>query len=131
LIKTVEYEGNQVKLVSQSDIMYVHPIGESYIKEFEATADIKPPLKRTIPAGSATYILGDDTEVSISLYPESEIIPVEDTKTKIQKKINENKDIFLIVAVLLAIEAILLLFNLGKLFARLVSFILRRIRDAN
>jgi D-alanyl-D-alanine carboxypeptidase/D-alanyl-D-alanine carboxypeptidase (penicillin-binding protein 5/6) len=128
LIKTVEFEGNQVKLVSQSDIMYIHPIGESYIKEFEATADIKPPLKRTIPAGSATYVLGDGTEVSISLYPESEIIPVEDTKTRIQKKINENRDIFLIVAVLLAIEAILLLFNVGKLFAKLVSFIARRIK---
>lgn len=126
LIKTVEYEGHQVKLVSQSDIMYIHPIGESYIKEFEATADIKSPLKKTIPAGSATYILGDGTEVNISLYPESEIVPAEDTKTKIQKKINENKDIFLMVAVLLAIEAILLLVNLGKLAAKLVSFISRR-----
>ncbi len=130
VIKTVDFEGNQVKLVSQSDIMYTHPIGESYIKEFEATADIKPPLKRTIPAGSATYILGDGTEVTISLYPESEIIPTEDTKTKIQKKINENKDIFLIVAILLVIEAILLLFNLGKLFAKLVSFIFRRSKDS-
>lgn len=126
VIKTIDYEGNQVKLVSQSDIMYIHPIGESYIKEFEATANIKTPLKKTTPAGNATYILGDGTEVSISLYPESEIIPAEDTKTRIQKKINENKDIFLIVAILLVIEAILLLLNLGKLFAKLVSFILRR-----
>ncbi len=130
LIKTVEYEGHQIKLVSQSDIMYVHPIGESYIREFEATADIKPPLKRTIPAGSATYILGDGTEVNITLYPESEIIPVEDTKTRIQKKINENKDIFLMVAVLLAIEVILLLYNLGKLFVKLVTRISRRSRGS-
>lgn len=130
LIKTVEYEGHQVKLVSQNDIMYVHPIGESYIKEFEATADIKPPLKRTIPAGSATYVLGDGTEVTISLYPESEIIPVEDTKTKIQKKINENRDIFFMVAVLLAIEALLLLYNIGKLFVKLVTLISRRIKGS-
>jgi D-alanyl-D-alanine carboxypeptidase (penicillin-binding protein 5/6) len=128
LIKTVEYEGHKVNLVSQNDIMYIHPIGESYIKEFEATADIKPPLKRTIPAGSATYTLCDGTEVSISLYPESEIIPEEDIKTTIEKKINENKDIFLIVAVLLAIEAILLLFNIGKLLVKLATAISRRSR---
>ncbi len=125
IIKTVDYDGNQIKLVSQEDIMYVHPIGESYIKEFSSTADIKPPLKRTIPAGNATYILGDGTEVSIGLYPESEIVPVEDTKTKILRKINENKDIFLVVAILLVIEVILLLINIVKLFGRLVSFILR------
>lgn len=126
VIKTVEYEGKQVNLVSQSDIMYVHPIGESYIKEFEATADIKPPLKKTAAAGSATYILADGTEVTISLYPDSELVPSEDLKTSIQKRITENKDIFLLVAVLLVIEAILLLYNLGRMLAKFITHIRRR-----
>ncbi len=128
VIKKVEFEGTEVKLISQNDIMYVHPIGESYIQEFDAIADLKPPLKRTVPAGNATYVLSDGTEVSISLYPESEIVPVEDMKTRIQKRILENKDIFLIVAILLVIEALLLLFNIGKFFAKLVAFIRRRSR---
>jgi D-alanyl-D-alanine carboxypeptidase (penicillin-binding protein 5/6) len=128
IIKKVTYEENEVRLISQNDIMYVHPIGESYIKDFEATADLKPPLKRTVPAGNAVYILGDGTKVSISLYPDSEIVPVEDVKARIQKRIIENKDIFLIVAVLLAIEALLLLYNIGKLFSKLVSLIMRRKR---
>lgn len=126
IIKTVEHEGHEVRLISLSDIMYVHPIGESYIKEFEFSADLKPPLKKTTPAGSATYILNDGTEIRIGLYPESEIVPVEDIKTRIQKRILENKDIFLIVAVLVAIEALLLVANVGKLIAKLISFIQRR-----
>ena len=129
VIKTVEFEGHQVKLVSQSEVMYIHPIGESYISEFEATATITPPLKKTIPAGKAIYVLDDGTEVNISLFPESEIVPVEDTKTKIQKKINENKDIFLIVALLVVIEVILLLYNMGKLFVRLISFLIQRAKS--
>jgi D-alanyl-D-alanine carboxypeptidase (penicillin-binding protein 5/6) len=126
IIKTVEHEGHEVRLISLSDIMYVHPIGESYIKEFEFSADLKPPLKKTTPAGSATYILNDGTEIRIGLYPESEIVPVEDIKTRIQKRILENKDIFRIVAVLVAIEALLLVANVGKLIAKLISFIQRR-----
>lgn len=126
IIKTVEHEGHEVRLISLSDIMYVHPIGESYIKEFEFSVDLKPPLKKTTPAGSATYILNDGTEIRIGLYPESEIVPVEDIKTRIQKRILENKDIFLIVAVLVAIEALLLVANVGKLIAKLISFIQRR-----
>lgn len=126
VIKTVEWEGHEVRLISMNDIMYVHPLGESYIKEFEANADLSDPLKRTLPAGSATFILNDGTKVVISLYPDSEIVPPEDMKTRIQKRIMENRDIFLIVAVLVAIEILLLIVNAGKLIAKFISFIQRR-----
>ena len=78
IIKTVEHEGHEVRLISLSDILYVPP-WESYIKEFEFSADLKPPLKDDRQA--RTYILNDGTEIRISLYPESEIVPVEDIKT--------------------------------------------------
>jgi hypothetical protein len=84
------------------------------------------PLKTTIPAGTATYILNDGTEVNVSLYPETDIVPPDDTRTMIKKDIQENKDIFLLIAILLAIEAILLLFNFGKLFGKLYTFIMNR-----
>jgi D-alanyl-D-alanine carboxypeptidase (penicillin-binding protein 5/6) len=126
VIKTVEFEGHEVRLISMNDLLYVHPIGESYIKEFESKADLKPPLKRTVPAGTATYILNDGTEIHISLYPESEIVPVEDLKTRIRKQILENKDIFFIVAILAAIEVLLLVANVGKLIAKFISFLQRR-----
>ena len=38
----------------------------------------------------------------------------------------ENRDIFLIVAVLVAIEILLLIVNAGKLIAKFISFIQRR-----
>jgi len=131
VIKTVEFEGHEVRLISQSDIMYVHPLGESYIKDFNVNVDLKTPLKKTVPAGSAVYVLNDDTEVRISLYPESEIVPVEDVKTRLQKLVMENKDIFLIVAILAAIEILLLITNVGKLIARLITYIQRRDRKGS
>ena len=131
VIKTIEFEGHEIRLISQSDIMYVHPLGESYIKDFNVNVDLKTPLKKTVPAGNAVYVLNDDTEVRISLYPESEIVPVEDTKTRLQKLVMENKDIFLIVAVLVAIEILLLIANVGKLIARLITFVQHRDRKGS
>lgn len=128
VIKTVEFEGKDINLISQSEVVYVHPLGESYIKEFNSTADLKSPLKKAIPAGSAKYILKDDTVINVSLYPETEIIPPDDFITSVRKKVLENKDIFLLVLFLIAIEAILLVFNIGKLIKKLVLLIIKRFR---
>ena len=125
LLKTEELDGKPIRLISQSDIMYIHPIGENYIREFSATAHLTLPLKTTIPAGSAKYVLDDGTVVDIGLYPETEIVPPDDTWTIIRKKVNENRDIFVLVVVLLAIEAILLMFNLGRLFGKLFTTVTR------
>jgi len=125
LLKTEELDGKPIRLISQSDIMYVHPIGENYIKEFSATAKLTLPLKTTIPVGTAKYVLEDGTVVDIGLYPETEIVPPDDTWTAIRKKFSENRDIFILVAVLLAIEAILLMFNLGRLFGKLFTTVIK------
>ncbi len=125
LLKTEELDGKPIRLISQSDIMYIHPIGENYIKEFSATAKLTLPLKTTIPSGSAKYVLEDGTVIDISLYPETEIVPPDDTWTVIRKKVNENRDIFMLVVVLLAIEAILLMFNLGRLFGKLFTTVIK------
>ncbi|NLV36466.1 MAG: D-alanyl-D-alanine carboxypeptidase [Clostridiaceae bacterium] len=126
LLKTADLDGKPIRLISQSDIMYMHPIGENYIREFTSTAELTLPLKTTIPAGTATYILDDGTEVNISLYPETEIIPPDDTWTKFRKSIVDNKDIFILIIVLLVFEGILLLFNLGKLFGKLYTYLMNR-----
>ena len=131
VLKTAALDGNEINLVSQSDIKYVHPVGEDYIKEFTATADLKPPLKKSIPAGSARYILEDGTEINVGLYPENEIVPPDDLMTKINKAIQDNKDIFIIVLILVLVEVILLLFNAGKLVGRLVSWLVKLIRRRN
>lgn len=127
LIKTSWLNGNAVRLISHDDIMYVHPSGESYIKEFSAEAELNPPLKKAIPAGSAKYVLNDGTEVSITLYPETEVVQPEDEMTRLRKKVTDNKDIFILVAVLAAIEAMLILIQIGKLIGKLVTLIVKHI----
>lgn len=127
-LKTAELDGKEINLVSQNEIKYVHPIGEDFIKQFSAAADLKTPLKKTIPAGSAKYVLDDGTEINVGLYPENDITPPDDLKTRINKKIQDNKDIFYTVLVLLLIEVILVLFNMGKLAGRLVATLIRKIK---
>lgn len=129
VLKTTELDGNEINLVSQSDITYIHPLGENYISEFNATADLKPPLKKAIPAGSALYVLKDGTIINLSLYPETEIIPPDDFLTSTRKKIDENKDIFYLVLFLVALEAILVVFNIGKLFKKLVLMLIKQLRQ--
>lgn len=126
VLKTSELNGNEINLISQSDISYVHPIGENYIKEFSATADLKPPLKKAVPVGNARYILQDDTIVNVSLFPETEIVPPEDFLTSAHKKLQENKDIFILVIFLIALEAILILYNICKLLKKLVLKLIKR-----
>jgi len=126
IIKTANYNGNEINLISQSNVMYVHPIGESYIKEFRATSDLKAPLNKSIPAGKATYILQDGTEINVSLYPENITVPPDDIKTKVRKTISDNRDIFILLFVLIVIEGLLILFNLGKLMRKFVLYLARR-----
>ncbi len=119
VLKTVEVDGNELNLVSQSDISYVHPLGESYIKEFSTSTDLKPPLKKSKPAGNARYVLEDGTVIDVNIYPQTEIVPPEDFLSKAKKQILENKDILYLVAFLLALEALFIIVNLAKLIKRL------------
>lgn len=126
VVKTEEFEGNEINLISQSDISYIHPLGENYIDKFNVISELKAPIKKTIPVGTAEYMLKDGTKVSITLYPESEITVPDDTITIIKKRIADNKDIFYLVIFLAAIEVILVLLNLGKLLKRLILYILKK-----
>ncbi|NJD03880.1 MAG: D-alanyl-D-alanine carboxypeptidase, partial [Ruminiclostridium sp.] len=125
VLKSVESEGNEIKLISNEDIYYVHPSGESYIREYSTKADLQLPLKKSKISGSATYILKDNTVININLYPSEEFIPPEDFYTSVKKKIAENKDIFYLVIFLLVIEVILILTNIIKLFKMLIRKISR------
>ena len=120
VLKNVESKGIEIKLICNEDIYYVHPSGENYIKEYSTKADIQLPLKKSTIAGSATYILKDNTVININLYPSEEIVPPEDFYSSAKKKILENMDIFYLVVFLLGIEAILILANIFKLFKKLI-----------
>jgi D-alanyl-D-alanine carboxypeptidase (penicillin-binding protein 5/6) len=121
VVKTEEFEGQEINLISQNDILYIHPLGESYIDKFNVKSELKAPIKKNMPVGSAEYVLKDGTVINISLYPGSEITVPDDTMTIIKKKITENKDIFYLVVFLAAIEVILVLFKIGKLMLSIVK----------
>jgi D-alanyl-D-alanine carboxypeptidase/D-alanyl-D-alanine carboxypeptidase (penicillin-binding protein 5/6) len=121
ILKAAEYQGNKINLISQNDVNYVHPIGESYIQAFQATSDLKPPVLKTVPAGNASYVLQDGTVINVTLYPATGITQTESFWTKARKTMLENKDILVLVLFLLAIECILVIINLFKLFKKWFS----------
>lgn len=121
VLKTVTVEENDINLVSQSDIYYIHPLGESYIKEFSTTTDIKPPISKSKPAGVARYLLQDNSLIEVNLYPQTEMItpPPEDFIATAKKQIMANKDIVYLVLFLLLLEFIFMVAGLVRLFRRL------------
>jgi D-alanyl-D-alanine carboxypeptidase (penicillin-binding protein 5/6) len=121
VLKTVELDGNEINLISQSDISYVHPLGENYIKTFSATADLKTPVRKAVPVGSASYVLQDGSSISVSLYPETEVTPPEDFLSAARKKLLENKDILVMIIFLVLLEVILIIINLFKLVKKLIN----------
>lgn len=120
VLKTAQAEGGNINLICSADVYYVHPVGESYIKEFKTDISLESPVKKNKPAGIAKYVLSDDTVIEVSLFPDSEITPPDDFYTTAKKKILENRDIFYLVVFLLFIEAVLILYNIGRLITRII-----------
>lgn len=119
VLKTVEVEGNEINLISQSDVSYVHPLGESYIKEFNTSTNLEPPIKKSKPAGVAHYVLNDGSILDVNIYPQTEVIPPEDFLSKAKKQILENRDILYLVVFLLLLEVIFMIAYFIKLVKRL------------
>lgn len=119
VLKTVEVDGNEINLVSQSDVFYVHPLGESYIKEFSTSTNLQPPIKKMKPAGMAKYVLEDGSVIEVNIYPQTEIVPPEDFLSKAKKQILENRDILYLLIFLLVLEAIFIIVNIINLIRKL------------
>jgi D-alanyl-D-alanine carboxypeptidase/D-alanyl-D-alanine carboxypeptidase (penicillin-binding protein 5/6) len=126
VLKTAKVGDSEINLISMNDIYYVHPLGDSYIKDFSSASFIEPPIKKSKVAGNATYTLGDGTTISVDLFPEKEIVPPDDFLTSARKKIQENRNILYLVVFLLLLEVILVIVNLVKLIKRVFRKILRK-----
>jgi len=120
--KSIQIDDREVNLVSKNDVYYTHPVGENYIKslEFNITKDLSLPITKSRILGTAKYVLNDNTIIEVNLYPDIEIPLPESFYSSAVKKFTENRDIFLLVIFLLAIEVILILYNLIKLIGRVV-----------
>ena len=69
IIKAVQFNDNEVNLVSNEDIYYIHPTGESFVSEFTVKEDLQPPLAKSKIAGAARYVLSDKTIIDVNLLP--------------------------------------------------------------
>ncbi len=120
-LDTIDIDGNEIDLIALEEVYYIHPDGESYIKDLNISTDANLPIKKTKIAGTATYTLTDGTTIDIALYPESEILPAEDFLTSARKKVMENQDILYLIYFLIIMEVFLIL-------AKIINFIIRKVK---
>ena len=123
ILKTVTVDGSEVSLVSQGDVYYIHPLGDSYIKNFSVESIAEPPVKKTKKAGAATYTLNDGTVINIDLFPQKDIIPPEDFLTSAKDMMLANQNILYLVAFLLLLEIIFMF----AYMIRLIKKVFKRI----
>lgn len=116
-LKTVNVEGADISLISGNDVFYVHPAGDSYIKSFDTSVDLQPPISTSKLAGNARYTLNDDTIIDVGLYPATEAPPPEDDFiTAAKKTLLENRDILILLIILIFLEAVLIIHKVFKFF---------------
>ncbi len=120
---SINIQGIDVNLISVTDVFYTYPIGENYISDFKTTHldNINIPIYKKDVLGKAKYTLNDGTIIDIDLFPDKEILPEETLSSKVKKKLLENKDILVVVIILLFVEFILIIVNLGKFIKRNLS----------
>lgn len=123
VLKTITVADQSVNLISYNDVYYTFPIGDNYIKSYELNVKDKLslPITKDTVLGVAKYVLKDDTVVDINLHSDREIYPPSDIIKKVSDKLSENRDIYLLLIFLVALEALLIIFALGKFFSRLIS----------
>ena len=101
--------GNDVEMITDADVMYVHPIGNSYVKniEFNITPELELPIAKNTSVGTVRYTLSDDTVIDVSMYPNREIL--DDTQWYIALYENVMRDSVIknVIIVLLLLEALL------------------------
>lgn len=116
VIRTTEIEGKAINLISREPVYYTFPKGEDFIKSLDISLDqnLKLPLTIDHMVGNARYTLMDGTVIDVSLYPERDAAPPENTLSRIVKTLDANRDILVLLIILCSIEILLILYNLGR-----------------
>ncbi len=111
IVRKIQVSDIEVGLISNSDIYYTHPTGDSFMSgvQYDISKDIALPIVRTKIIGTARYTLGDNTVITVNLYPDKEILPPDNIFISLKKKLAENKDILLLIYFLAVIEAVLII----------------------
>jgi D-alanyl-D-alanine carboxypeptidase (penicillin-binding protein 5/6) len=118
---------NEINLISTSDIYYTHPIGETYVKSFSFSIakDLKPPITKSMIIGVARYTLYDGTIIDVNLYPEIEILLPDNFRTTLMKQLKENRDIFILLIILICIEILVIIYKIIRGIVNLIKKLMK------
>lgn len=116
-IKTISVgEDQTVDLISPIDVFYTFPMGEDYIKDIDIRTkdDIELPVLKTEIVGAVKYILNDDTEINVDLYPAINVYSSVDMFSSLVKSMIEYKEITILLFLLIWIEMLLIVIKFVK-----------------
>lgn len=110
----------KIDLISKIDVYYTYPVGDSFIKDisFIQNEKLHLPINTETIAGVLKYTLNDNTVIEVNLYSDKTVSAPEDYKTKIKDIVTENRDLVIIVGILVVIELILIINNIIKFMFR-------------
>lgn len=117
-----------IDLISPIDVYYTFPVGEDYIKaiDLKVKQGIELPVLKTEIVGAMKYILKDDTEINIDLYPAVNVYSSVDMFSSLVKSMIEYRDITILLVTLVGIEIILILMKILKVLRNAISRLLLR-----
>ena len=121
--QSITIEGQTLNLVAQSEVNYVFPKGQDFIRDVTISVDqtkLKPPITTSTIVGTLTFILEDDTIVNVDLYPDREVLPQKTKKQVLMERILGNKEIVIVIMGLVLLEIILGGIKLFQYFKRKV-----------
>ncbi|MGI6050711.1 MAG: D-alanyl-D-alanine carboxypeptidase family protein [Acetivibrionales bacterium] len=108
--QSLTVEGQPLNLVVQSDVNYVFPKGQDYIRDVTISIDqskLKPPITTSTIVGTLAFVLEDDTIINVDLYPDREILPQKTRKQILMERLMANKELVILIIGLIVLEIIL------------------------
>ena len=108
--QAITVEGQTLNLIVTSDVYYVHPKGEDYIKDVSINVDqsvLKPPITTKTIVGTLTFILEDDTRITVNLYPDREVLPQKTRREILTERLMESRELIYVIIGLIILEIII------------------------
>ena len=108
--QAITVEGQSLNLIVTSDVYYIHPKGEDYIKDVTINVDeanLKLPITKNTVVGMLTFTLEDDMAINVELYPDREILPQKTKSQILKERFLENRELVYVIIGLIVLELII------------------------
>lgn len=108
--QAITVEGQSLNLVVASDVFYIYPKGQDYIKDISINVDqskLKPPITKNTIVGMLSFILEDDTIINVELYPDREILPQKTKRQIMKERLIESRELIYVIIGLIILEIII------------------------